>query len=665
MRDVNELIDRAAHDLRSSRDAGMAEFLSPRFPACVIYLGEQSALFHPCVAEALQDGWGGRASLIPCFTVASVDAVCVAAADPSAGGAPFADARTGAPVDVAGLQRTVQRMMGNTGSFESMTQCVLFFVVDTVGMDQAEFRAWYESVRDVTAMLKGLQLRTMLLALLNNSLGAANARQITAELSAIYEDPEVRSANRHAYDGVFVYGNLSKGRGFNKLYNEHSPEENGDWDVLGSVMVLANSAGDESRASESALFSGGQATAVTAAFKQVEKPRRDIVSVALRRVMEALNRQHARAAAQQPDRGAVERALGFSNGRSVFIDEYNQLIAGVEQELAGWERLLPKQHPDADVTAMPYAAANDETCGCLGAFVCANHLARLRRRMAGSEGASGLTARIEERLTGALTAPQLLTMRKGEWLDRIRALYGEGYSAGDVGQRPVRDAVAQMMRVVVAQSVREETLRVVGDLYDAAERTEAAFERLSQDVALDTSVTEEGTHFNLNGFYGSRAEAFLADEKRLTALFGAVEHVGNTFEQMLDVLRSKALIPLFDSEYGGKNAFKLGFMEEQVARMADGRAAEAAQLVVGSELVDDMSNYVGYSTLIPLADQTCEAYLIHGEMGGGGTASQQLHAYLQNLGKPSGTGRVFLTAGPQDCATSLWFYTLTMSHLNA
>ena len=105
-------------------------------------------------------------------------------------------------------------------------------------------------------------------------------------------------------------------------------------------------------------------------------------------------------------------------------------------------------------------------------------------------------------------------------------------------------------------------------------------------------------------------------------------------------------------------------MEEQVTRRAEGKAPETAQLVVGSELVDDMANYIGYNSLIPMADQECEAYLIHREMSGGAEADQ-LFTYLDRLGKPTGTIRVFMNAGPQDCATSLWLYPLKSDHLRA
>ena len=619
--------------------------------------------FHADVLAGLRDGWGGCADKIPYYTISSPEALHTALE--GGPGAPFAHAGTGADTDVRGLQQAVQAMMTKAGVFEDMGQCALFFVVSTQGMNAVAFRAWYSAVTDVEAMLKGVQLRTQLLVLLDNSLGTANAPEITGELNALYANPDIAGANRHSYDGVFLYGNLSKGRGYNKLYNAHSAEENGDWDVISSVMLLADAPAAQSSACDAALFSAGRVPAVSCAFKQVEKPRRDIASVVLRRIAAMLDRENARLLEEQPDRDAVANALGFSAGRSVFIDECHQVIAEAERDYTAYERYLPMTVPGGDVAGMTFEQADRASCGCLSAFVQEDQLRKLRRHMAGAQGALGLAERIAERMKRQLTAPQLLTLRREDWKRQVDELYGESYSTARAAQRPVREAVTQMLRVEAAKEVRAQTLRVIDALYDAAEQTEEALKRLLADVSLGTSVSEEGSHVNLNGFYGQIADSYLADRTRAAILFQAVAHVGNGLDDMLRIVYEEALMPLFDSEYGGVHPFKLTFMEEQVQRLGNGKSEEVAQTVVGRELVEDMANYVGYSSLMPFEERTCEAYLLHNEVGASARASQRLHRYLEELGKPSTTNRVFMNAGPQDCATSLWIYALDASHLTA
>ena len=664
IRDVGALIDSAARNVRSRRATGMLDYLSPRFPTCVLYCGEGSASFHGTVLDGLQEGWGGKVSRIPCVTISDPASLhqLVCSSDPF--GVAMVDAKTGSPLDVSGFQRMFQLMMGSSGVFESMAQCTLFFVLNSSGMTAEEFSSWYGVVRDVEAMLQGLQMRTMLIVLLDNSLGSSNAEKIKGALASLYEDSQVRAERRHLYDGVFLYGNLSKGRGYNRLFSPHGDEENGDWDVVSSVMVLANSSGDGSRPCEDLLFSSGRGAGVTAAFKQVEKPRRDIVSVALRRIVERLDEFHANVSEVRPSGAEVDHALGFSNGRSDFMAEYGSLSESVLNEFKGFELYLPTQSPNVNVGTLNFGRANAETCGCLSAFVRENHLARLQAILDGSGDSLGLFDRIYQRLASSLTAVKMLSLRRDEWVGRASSLYSESYSLNMIDQRPMFDALRQIMRVEIARRMREETIRAIDMLYAEAEKTEEAFARLRNDVALGTSVNEEGTHFNLTGFYGRCTDAYLSDQARRNVLFATIDRIGNGEGEMFAILRDCALVPLFDLDYGGRQVFKLGFMEEQVTRRAEGKAPETAQLVVGSELVDDMANYIGYNSLIPMADQECEAYLIHREMSGGAEADQ-LFTYLDRLGKPTGTIRVFMNAGPQDCATSLWLYPLKSDHLRA
>ena len=373
---------------------------------------------------------------------------------------------------------------------------------------------------------------------------------------------------------------------------------------------------------------------------------------------------HANVSEVRPSGAEVDHALGFSNGRSDFMAEYGSLSESVLNEFANFELYLPTQSPNVNVGTLNFGRANAETCGCLSAFVRENHLARLQAILDGSGDSLGLFDRIVQRLASSLTAVKMLSLRRDEWVGRASSLYTESYSLNMIDQRPMFDALRQMMRVEIARRMREETIRAIDMLYAEAEKTEEAFARLRNDVALGTSVNEEGTHFNLTGFYGRCTDAYLSDQARLNVLFATIDRIGNGEGEMFAILRDHALVPLFDLDYGGRQVFKLGFMEEQVTRRAEGKAPETAQLVVGSELVDDMANYIGYNSLIPMADQECEAYLIHREMSGGAEADQ-LFTYLDRLGKPTGTIRVFMNAGPQDCATSLWLYPLKSDHLRA
>ena len=65
IRDVGALIDSAARNVRSRRATGMLDYLSPRFPTCVLYCGEGSASFHGTVLTGSRRAGEGRLRAFP------------------------------------------------------------------------------------------------------------------------------------------------------------------------------------------------------------------------------------------------------------------------------------------------------------------------------------------------------------------------------------------------------------------------------------------------------------------------------------------------------------------------------------------------------------------------------------------------------------------------
>lgn len=170
---------------------------------------------------------------------------------------------------------------------------------------------------------------------------------------------------------------------------------------------------------------------------------------------------------------------------------------------------------------------------------------------------------------------------------------------------------------------------------------------------------------NVEGFYTKCVESFFSDVNVRANLFAELLRVGNTKADMLRILREHALQPLFTSEFGGKHVFEMGFMDEAVERLADGKSTEAADLVVGKELTENVGDRMGYSAMmLREPERAMEAYMLHID-DTMGSASHKLYSYLDNFVRLPGVSRVYYNAGQRDSATSIWFYPLDEDQLGA
>lgn len=577
---------------------------------------------------------------------------------------PFVDMRDGLPLDVVGLQARVMTMMSASGAFESLVRCVTYFVIDTTGLTAPEFCAWYMACGAMGGILKGVQTRSLLLALHDFSLGSGNAGLISSELARLYEDESVGGPGRHLFDAVFVYGNKHRDGSFNsRLLEAGEAEGHTERSIVADLLVVADSSFDGDDEVTRRLFSSG-CPAYTAAFSRVEKPVRDIASVVLKHIVAALDRERMEQASSALTDDEALRALGIEDGRLVAAERFEPSVKAALDAFGGFECYLPSAKHGASPAELPFAEAEAASCGCLSAFVRQNHIPRLEAALGDADtDDAALRADVEGRLTSALDAERFLTMGEQQWEQRLAREAG-ALLADDqaLGRRGVPEAVRFILERRVAERVVVETRRAIEEAYVAAEATSRAFSELCCELASAATVRESGTHLNVEGFYAMVVDEALSDRRQLRQLYREVLRIGNSKADMIEVIYERGVLPLLEGGPGGRSPFSLGFMDEMVARLGQGRAEADASRVVGKELVENVGQRVAWSTLWPLYDdaRALEVYLLAHD---GGKAASELHEFLEKWPKPSTCGRVFLDAGTDEAATSLWFYPLELSHL--
>ena len=668
---IDELISQAIIDLHQKVGGKVTNHVGIEYPTCILYFGEKSAFFHESIFTCLQEEWAEAADLIPCYIVIDPHELHIASlcTDGSVKGLLPLGARTNDRVSIKVFQQAINVMLGNRSMFANAKYCTIFCVIDTRDMKPEQFREWYDAIKDVRHVLTNITLNTMLLVLLDNSVGQSSV-PITKELAEIYKEDEVLgSADAPLYEGVFLYSNRCQNGLFNQLFESHEVHEHGTWDVLADIMLLANSQYGQSSNCKQLLFSTGRYPAVTVAFKQEEKPYRYIAKFLLQHLLNCLDGCFENSKKQTLTESALKDALGFDgNGHQGIINTYNKKAEEIIDKYSSFANGLPSLLADTiDMESMSYKEVDEATFGCLTAFVEANHVHEIDEML--SVGGKGdfaeVDMRIEWQIKRSLSASQLISISKPELEKLINNLFHITYDSigiDDCAQDTLKIKLYQKIAACLCKHAAEVTTR----LYDDARMTTVAFDSLRDKVSHATSINFN-KKFNLVGFYEKIFDSYYTEEN-LGALLRKILTIGNEYRDMLNIIYADGLSQLFSITYDGQSAFELEFMEELATRMTDGRSPDEAQSIIGSELVSDMPNNIGYRSLYPFNnEQQVEAYILHVDTAlvgvNSSSPSKLLYTYLSKRGRPAGTSRVFLNIGRRDSASSLWFYALDTQHL--
>lgn len=659
---IDKLISQVIIDLRQKVGEKAVNHVRMEYPTCILYFGEKSAFFHESIHTRLQEEWADAADLIPCYIVMDPHELRNASlcTDGSVKGLLPLGARTNDKISVKDFQQAINVMLGNRNMFANAKYCTIFCVIDTREMEPKQFREWYDAIKDVRSVLTNITLKTLLLVLLDNSVGQS---------SVPITDVVLGSADAPLYEGVFLYSNRCQNGLFNQLFESHEVYEHGTWDVLADIMLLANSHYGQSSDCKQLLFSTGCYPAVTVAFKQEEKPYRHIAKFLLQHLVNRLDDCFEKNKKQTLTDSALKDALGFNeNDHQGITNTYKKKAGNIIDKYSSFANGLPSLLADSiDMESMSYEEVNEATFGCLAAFVAANHVHEIDKILSvdGKGDFAEVDMRIERQIKRSLSASQLISLSKLELEKRINDLFYITYDSIGI-QTCAQDTLKIKLYQKVAECMCKRAVKIATRLYDDARTTTVAFDSLRDKVSYATSINFD-KKFNLVGFYEKVFDSYYSEEN-LDALLRKILAIGNEYRDILNIIYTDGLCQFFSSTYGGQSAFELEFMEELAARMTDGRSPDEAQSIIGSEFVSDMPNNIGYRSLYPFNNgQQVEAYILHVDTALAGvnssSPSKLLYTYLSKRDRPAGTSRVFLNIGRRDSASSLWFYALGPQHL--
>lgn len=623
---IGNLIDNAADELRAGVRSGAIGFGSPEHPAAILYFGSNSATFQPVIAHGLTECWGGKAESICSLTVSAPDAFR------KEGGCR------------AAFQNELDEMLRvSLHSFANMNILDIFCILDTRGMDAATFYDWYMCIQDVQAALNDWPAQTMLMLLLDFSFGTGNGDAIKSKLWNIYQDTAAGGEAHHLYDCVFLCSNRTSSGGFNDLFAEHSLEKHGSWNILADMIALADSGKDDA----SRIYDGGM-PGIAASLKQASKPTEEIAAICIAEIMNLIDECQQSLSGKPLSADEIDQALGMRSGESFFTDFIDMTIKRIVSQYQGFEEGLPSSRLGVSLAGMTYEQADEESRGCLSAFVESNQFAEIENEL-GGKFQGQLSDMISEELNERLDVPMMLSRQLESWNNDIRLRFSSFLQRSGFGNG-IEDAVKIKLYERVRRVAESCYLNVFENLYRNAEAVEREFNALAYEANLRAG---DGTD-SLYTFYKNRVDSYFVGNSALHKVLS----LDSKPEGLCDALLNDALLPLFTSNIGGDDVFKLNFMDELVARNGAGMADMVAGKVVGECLVTNLDKSVSYWSLSAFRLHCLEAYFIHDD-GVPGSASSKLNDYLEGYPLPVGSSRVFFNTSSSDSATSLWLYKLS------
>ena len=661
MKTVEDLIGAAVGELTKLELGKATGFSAPANPAMVLYFGDPDnkriGMLKADMDRGLAAGWGeGKADLVP--QIALTQAVESSSDDDSDSDLNFVNLKTGSVMSNTDFS-TALTAMSNRNVVKNAGRYNLYCVLDSKGMDVDAFKAWYLSLPSVLKLLSGASVSAMLLIALDQTPGTGNGRAITTALSELYSDPEVSGADQHLYQGVFCFSNYDVNN-FSTGLLDDADEGLEQCDVFADTVLMTDTYTRDDTLDRIRFSLNDPAHAgITAAYSRVSKPLHDIVLVLVQSI---LNRVSEATSHDSPITDTeIRNAFNSAEGEPSILDEYESQIRAVEQNFAGFEQYLPSTNPDIVVADIPYRNADELSGGVLSAFIAQNHMVRLR----GEAGSNGATATlIGDRLRNLFSATRWATndvhALQESVADALSSL-GGGYSASDA--LPVRQAVHAKLKEQALEGVKRDVPSLVHDLYEQAQVTVKAYNRLAEAFASQMYVSDSID--NIQSFYGSEIvnKGFLADQNFLNGLVSSILRIGNTETDMLRVLYTKALVPLFKYVYGTKPVFSMDFMEELTTRLANAKSEELAADIVAHALTDAVPDTLGYKTAGVRGKKLLEAFMLHHDSLNPTSESAKLWAKLEQDSEGSDVTRALYDTFSEDSATAIWFYELNKINL--
>lgn len=587
--DIKEKLIKPACERLVSKDLHDYNFEKPMYPTCIFYLGKTSELYMQEMNNDLNRGWGDSASHIKHYRISDPENVMESMTD-------FNNNKI--TVDV--IRKEVTELMSMHDVFLDMNYICVYAILETTNINPNDFKKWYLFLYEIQKALP-ISMRTILMVILNQSLAYLDSSEkIRESLLELYDDSEIGGPKEHIYDSVFLFSNRLRNGGFINL--NYDSEDYADYNLFADLILLTDT--NSSNTSERiAKLYNKTVPAISASYAHLSKPTWEIAMITLKRCLSIIKEALGESRNNNIDRDIISKVLNISNGSMPVIDEfYNTNIQPkINSGLPAIDYLPTKK----DCKLLNYNVADNETQGCLSAFVQINFLDTSKKII--NENKTQLVNQIKNHIIKRLTLPQQRSFHyySANIEEEVYNLLSLR-SPIDVSRINTVDAIKLIAKKKTIEYFAPLVVTALKEIKESSGISIKLFENIYLSVNKMTAGSNDGLFQRVHEFYEDIVNLYYADNSRIESITKRIVSNCQSQEDVFNELNTE-----LNSIFSNYPIFGMSFVDELAERMKSKGDSFNIGSLIASELLQDIDKKLALYSYNVYPSHYYEAYFLN------------------------------------------------------
>lgn len=587
--DINEKLIKPACEKLVSKDLHDYNFEKPMYPTCIFYLGKSSELYMKEMNNDLNRGWGDSASQIKHYRISDPENVMESMTD-------FNNNKI--TVDV--IRKEVTELMSLHDVFLDMNYICVYAILETSNISPNDFEKWYLFLYELQKALP-ISMRTILMVILNQSLAYLDSSEkIRESLLKIYDNPEIGGFKEHIYDSVFLFSNRLRNGGYINLNYDSKDYE--DYNLFADLILLTDT-NSSSTSERIAKLYNKTVPAISASYAHLSKPTWEIVMITLKRCLSIIKEALGESKNTNIDRNIIAKVLNISNGSMPVIDEfYNTNIhPKINSGLLAIDYLPTKK----ECTLLNYNVADNETQGCLSAFVQINFLDASKKLI--NSNKTQLVNQIKNHIIKKLTLSQQRSFHyyTGNIEEEVYSLLSLR-SPLDLSRINTIDAIKLITKKKTIEYFAPLVVTALKEIKESSGLSIKLFETIYLSVNKMTAGSNDGLFQRIHEFYEDIVNLYYADKSRIESITKRIVSNCQSQDDIFNELNTE-----LNSIFSAYPIFGMSFVDELAERMKSKGDSFNVGNLIASELLQDIDKKLALHSYNVYPDHYYEAYFLN------------------------------------------------------
>lgn len=635
----NDLIERAG-ELLVSKGIQDLNVGKPKYPTCVFYLGDKSASYMSEMNNDLTRGWGDAGTHVKHYKVCDANNMMESISNCE-----------GISISLESLRHDVTELMMMQDVFADMNFISIYVIIETSNMSAEIFEKWYHFVEEIQSALR-ISLRTALIVIVNQSLDhIESSEKIREKLLDIYNSKETGGEKTHLYDTVFLFGNRLRNGSFINLNS--SSKEYEDYNLFADLILLTNTNTTENAQQLDKLYNRNT-PALSAAYSHLSKPVWDITMITLKRCLNKIKASlDTKNLANLDNKNIIEQILKLSNGSMPVIDEFykTNIQPKVDKAIQALE-FLPSQRR---CLSMTYDLADDETQGCLSAFVQKNCVEITKSIIESNR--PELITQIKASILASMTLQQqksffYYTANIGEEVENLFAIN----SKSDYSRVKVSDAVKNKTRKATIALFSPLVITALEEIREVSGASIDLFGKVYECVGKMNIGSNSALSDNIHEFYEDIVDLYYLDRARIENITKNIISKCRSNKDLFETLYKE-----LSSVFSSNPIFSMSFVDELTERLKSKGDNLNIEALIAKELLQGTDNKLALHSYSVYPNHYFEAYFLNTDKKG----NTPLVTILTKRGEELNIPVLCQNTLSNERIETIWFYRCSEDNIRA